>query len=144
MKKMVTRKNILYSIAAVKRMLGLSDHAVIVIREFGWVIWVWVKGLRPTFISKKAFKKHFVDRRKQEGKGLSVSEACDKSKFTVSNPVKNSSYEVSVSENAIACECEDFSNQINFFGQGACKHIYSVLHQLGFGSLKDYLNNVCF
>jgi len=39
---MVTAFNILYSAAAVRRLLGLGAWVEVQIREFAWVIWVWV------------------------------------------------------------------------------------------------------
>jgi len=140
-KIMVTRTNILYSIAAVRRILGLADRVMVQIREFGWVIWVWVKGRRPTFISKKLFKQHFVDRRKAEAKGLTVTQnVFNKNEFTVRNEAKKSAYQVTAGNGVISCECEDFNNQINFFGRAACKHVYAVLGILGHSSLKDFVN----
>jgi hypothetical protein len=37
---MVTATNILYSVSAVKRLLGLGDRITVKIQEFGFVIWV--------------------------------------------------------------------------------------------------------
>jgi len=142
---MVTATSILYSVSAVRRLLGLGDRIMVKIREFGWVVWVWIQGKRPTFISKKAFKQHFVDRRKAEAKGLVITqnifESCS---YAVRNEVRNSVYKVNLRDDAIACECDDYKNQVAFFGRGCCKHGYAVLNQIGFNSLKDYLNNVCF
>ena len=53
---MVTAFNILYSAAAVRRLLGLRSSAQVELKEFARVIWVWVKGQRPTFISKAVFQ----------------------------------------------------------------------------------------
>ncbi len=139
---MVTRTNILYSVSAVRRLLGLGDRVSIQIREFGWVIWVWVKGLRPTFISKKLFKKHFVDRRKAEARSLLVTRnVFNVNSYTVRNENKDTVYNVSLTTNAAACECEDYRNQNQFFGRGMCKHGYAVLGQLGHNSLKDFSTN---
>jgi hypothetical protein len=142
---MVTRSNILYSVSAVKRLLGLGDRIFVKIQEFANVVWVWVKGKRPTFISKKAFKQHFVDRRKAQAKGLVVTQNayCDAT-FTVKNETKGNSYQTAIYETAIACECEDYQNQKEFFGRGVCKHGYAVLAHLGFSSLKDYISSLYF
>lgn len=142
---MVTKFSILYSVSAVKRLLGLGDRIAVKIQEFAWVIWVWVKGCRPTFISKSKFKKHFVDKRRAGARGLVVtrnmSESCS---YSVRNEAKDSVYKVILGASAIACGCEDYGNQTEFFGRGCCKHGYAVLAQIGYSSLKDYLDNVCF
>jgi len=142
---MVDSFNILYSVSAVKRLLGLGDRIAVKIQEFSFVIWVWVKGQRPTFISKKAFKQHFVDRRKTQARGLVVTRnAYQSCSYSVRNEAKNSIYKVVLGATAIACECEDYRNQTEFFGRGVCKHGYAVLAQIGYSSLKDYLQNACF
>jgi len=137
---MVTHSNILYSVSAVKRLLGLGDRTLVKIQEFAKVVWVWVQGKRPTFISKKAFKQHFVDRRRAEAKGLGVTRnGYSSNAYTVKNEAKGSTYQIVLGATAIACECEDYKNQTEFFGRGVCKHGYAVLAYLGFSSLKDYL-----
>jgi hypothetical protein len=137
---MVTSSNILYSVSSVKRLLGLGDRILVKIQEFAKVVWVWVQGKRPTFISKKAFKQHFVDRRKAQAKGLTVTRnGFNSSAYSVRNEARNTSYKVILGNSAIACECEDYRNQTEFFGRGVCKHGYAVLAQLGYSSLKDYL-----
>jgi len=137
---MVTATNILYSVSAVKRLLGLGDRIAVKIQEFAKVIWVWVKGKRPTFISKKAFKQHFVDRRKAQARGLIVTRnAYESCCYSVRNEAKDTIYKVILGGTAIACECEDYKNQAEFFGRGVCKHGYAVLAQLGYSSLKDYI-----
>ena len=141
---MVTATNILYSVSAVRRLLGLGDRIAVKIREFGWVVWVWIQGKRPTFISKKAFKQHFVDKRRAAARGLVVTRnAYQSCSYSVRNEAKDSSYKVILGATAIACECDDYKNQTEFFGRGCCKHGYAVLHQIGFNSLKDYINNAC-
>jgi hypothetical protein len=37
------------------------------------------------------------------------------------------------------CTCDDFNNQLEFFGRGCCKHGYAVLNSLGCQSLEHYL-----
>lgn len=136
---MVTHTNILFSVSAVRRMLGLDSKAAIQIREFFRVIWVWVKGKRPTFISKTAFKQHFVDRRKVDSKDVRVRVTEDGS-YTAFSLISGRQYSLEINEKAIACTCEDYHNQIQYFGRGVCKHGYAVLNFLGFNSLKDYVN----
>lgn len=135
---MVTSSNLVFSVAAVRRLLGLAASVAVQIREFAWVVWVWVRGKRPTFISKKAFYQHFVDRRKAEAKNLTVQKEQFQNLHTVSNPSKGSSYQVATLPNEIDCTCDDYKNQIDFWGKGCCKHGYAVLGVLGFTSLANY------
>ena len=137
---MVTAFNILYSSAAVRRLLGLQSSAQVQIREFFRVIWVWVKGKRPTFLSKAVFKTHFAEWRKAQARGLKVTERLDRpNAYTVRNEYKESTYIVETRADGVFCECKDFNNQLTFLGRGCCKHGYAVLNSLGFGSLRDYI-----
>jgi len=134
---MVTAFNILYSAAAVRRLLGLGAWVEVQIREFAWVIWVWVKGRRPTFIGKARFRQHFVDWRRRQGAALVVTQDLDS--FGVVNPGKETVYRVEARRDGVFCPCDDFNNQLEFFGRGCCKHGYAVLGFLGLSSLADYL-----
>jgi hypothetical protein len=137
---MVTAFNLIYSVSAVRRLLGLANDAAVTIRQFAWVVWVWVKGKRPTFISKKVFKLHFVDRRKVAAQALSATQWFDQpNRFTVYNESKESVYVVECSPTTLQCTCDDYSNQIKFIGRGCCKHGYAVLNQLGYSSLSQYI-----
>lgn len=137
---MVTQGNILYSAAAVRRMLGLSKSAQVTIREFFRVVWVWVKGQRPTFISKRLFKQHFAEWRKAQSRPLIVTPWLDKARtLTVRNESRNTAYVVETRSDGVFCTCDDFNNQLEFWGRGCCKHGYAVLAHLGFGSLRDYM-----
>jgi len=137
---MATRSHLLYSIAATRRMLGLSASTPVQIREFFRVIWVWVQGQRPTFISKSRFKAHFVEQRKAAAQSLKVSpDGLVGDRFTVTNPQTHSMYPVTCTPTQLACTCEDYTMQQQVFGRGCCKHGYAVLHYLGFNSLEAYL-----
>ena len=137
---MVTASNIVYSVAAVRRLLGLASSVKVVLKEFACVVWVWVKGQRPTFISKALFKQHFAEWRKAQSKGLKVTERLDRpNAYTVRNEYKDSTYIVETLANGVCCPCEDFKNQLEFLGRGCCKHGYAVLAHLGFGSLREYI-----
>jgi hypothetical protein len=137
---MVTEFNILYSAAAVRRILGLRSSAQVELREFAKVIWVWVKGQRPTFISKRVFKAHFAEWRKAQSKNLKVTERLDRSNtYTVRNEYRDTTYILETRSDGVFCTCDDLNNQLEFFNQGCCKHGYAVLSHLGFGSLRDYI-----
>jgi hypothetical protein len=137
---MVTAQNILYSVSAARRILGVAHNGAIQIQPFAYVIWVWANGQRPTFISKKVFKQHFVDRRKAQASALQVAQRLNvANQFTVRNEAKDSVYVVQVLPTQLLCECEDFKNQQQFFGKAACKHVFATLNHLGFSSLADYI-----
>jgi predicted nucleic acid-binding Zn finger protein len=59
--------------------------------------------------------------------------------FWVVNPGKQTHYRVVARGDGVFCACDDFNNQLAFFGRGCCKHGYAVLGYLGLGSLADYL-----
>ncbi|MBD0334942.1 MAG: hypothetical protein ICV62_05600 [Cyanobacteria bacterium Co-bin13] len=137
---MATRSTMLYSAAAVRRMLGLSPSTPVQLREFFKVIWVSVKGQRPTFISKAQLKSHFVKHRQAEAAQLQVTDWLrDPGQFTVTNPASQSRHLVSCRRDRLECDCEDYYWQRQTFGRGCCKHGYAVLNYLGFESLRAYL-----
>lgn len=139
---MATRSTLIYSAAAVRRMLDLSPSSQIQLREFFNVIWVWVKGRRPTFISKAEMKSHFVEHRKAQAQALAVTDWLrDPPKFTVTNPDTGSRHLVTCSSEGVRCDCEDYHWQMEFFGQGCCKHGYAALAYLGYDSLHEYQND---
>lgn len=149
---MVNKRNLLYSVSAALRILTarlapwgkvaviekLSEfrgkfHAVYTIR-FGKTLRRW-----SVYISKKTFKHHFVDRRKNEAQKLIVRHWEKENTYSVFNASKGTLYHVNAWEDGLFCECEDFSNQKKFLGKACCKHAYAVLGYLGFDSLKEYL-----
>lgn len=137
---MATRSTILYSAAAVKRLLGLPSSVPVQVKEFLNVVWVCARGQRPTFISKKALKVHFVERRKADARALEVTDWLrDPARYTVTNPQSGSHYSVEGRSDRLDCECEDYHWQLRFLGRGCCKHGYAVLQYLGFASLSSYV-----
>jgi hypothetical protein len=140
---MVTRSNLLYSAAALRRMWGLVYRRLVEIKVRPWwrVVWVWVPGRRPCFVSQTAFKQHFVAWRRQAAKALrAVQWFNTPGRFTVHNDAKGSAYVVEVSDTEVRCTCEDYKNQVAAWGKGCCKHGYAVLSQLGFSTLGEYLD----
>lgn len=144
---MVTSFNLIYSAAAVRRMVG--DRFPVVRVERWWKVCLVVfKGCRPRFISRAAFLKHFVEWRKAQSHALKVTQwlvpgGSPKenrgSRFTVRNESKDSAYVIDCSSSGLVCTCEDYQNQMQFLGKGCCKHGYAVLAHLGFNSLQHYL-----
>jgi len=137
---MVTSSNLVFSAAAVRRLLGLSQSAKVQIQVWARVVWVWVKGQRPTLISKRSFKTHFVEWRKAQAKGLTVTKRLDAANhYTVRNETKDTAYILETRSEGVFCTCDDLNNQLQFWGRGCCKHGYAVLAYLGFGALSEYL-----
>lgn len=133
---MVTRFNLVFSKAAIARILKVSKSDVLEMRLFFKVVWVHLKGQRPTFISKKVFLQHFADWRKERSSEVVLWPDRELQGVWQSE----NGYQVIVSDDFLSCECEDFKNQ-NRAGMKkcCCKHLYKGLELLGYGSLKDYL-----
>ena len=137
---MATRSSILYSAAAVRRMLNLSATTPVQIQEFLNVVWVWVKGQRPTFISKQDLKSHFVEYRKAEAQTLKVTDWLrDPPRYAIRNPQTGSQHIIIGRPESLDCDCKDYYWQKQFFGRGCCKHGYAVLNYLGYDSLRSYV-----
>lgn len=132
---------LLYSVSAVRRLLGLAAGVSIRIQKFFYVIWVHVAGRRPTFISKSVFKAHFIEHRKAAAKALAVTkDVLQQHIYSVRNESKGTAYQISISSGQPICGCDDFKNQLQFLsGLACCKHAYAVLGHLGYGSLREYL-----
>ena len=138
---MINKTNFLYSKAAAARIIGVNVYAIETFEVWAYVCFVHVKGKRPTFISKKAFKQHFVDWRIQQSKWLCVAQV-DREHFRVINPKNNNAYSIWLFEDGLDCECEDYKNQVMIFnnGKACCKHGYGVLAWLGYNRLSDYIS----
>lgn len=121
-KEMVTAETILYSQSATQRLFGSGAKLLSVFKK---VVLVWIKGFRPRFVSKSVFKEHFNQRRIDEAKKLEVAEVQDF--YAVKNEAKGTFYVVTpLSNSEFVCNCEDYKNQITFWGKGRCKHIHAV------------------
>lgn len=134
--------NLVYSIAAIRRLLQLPQAARIRIQPWFKVIWVWVEGHRPTLISKFALKCHFVEWRKFQARSLFV-QPHHSSFYLVSNEAQNSQYRVHLFTGGLTCQCEDFKTQSQHIGRACCKHSYAVLNHLGHDSLQAWIDASC-
>jgi hypothetical protein len=145
---MINSQNFVFSKAAAARILGVPVWAIVGFQKWWRVCWVWVKGKRPTFISLKAFKEHFVNWRKEQARcrrqplrgSLCVSRVKD-NHYRVVNPKKNSVYSVWLFQDGLDCECEDYRNQVLILGKACCKHCYATLQWLRFDSLTEYIEH---
>jgi hypothetical protein len=136
---MINKINFVYSKSAAARILDVKPHFIVRFEIWAYVCFVQVRGQRPTFISKKAFKQHFVDWRIQQGRSLCTAQV-NQEHFRVVNPKKNTAYSVYLFEDGLDCECEDYKNQVLIFnGKACCKHNYAVLAWLGHNRLSDYV-----
>lgn len=136
---MASRSSLVYSAAAVRRMLHLRPSTPVHLQEFLHVVWVWVRGRRPTFISKSALKRHFVDHRKVAAQDLRVNPSpVAANQFAVTNPRTGSVHSVQCTRHRLDCTCEDYHQQVTQLGRGCCKHGYAVLAHHGFDSLASY------
>lgn len=136
---MISAKNFIYSKAAIARMENVSLRDVVRFEVWAKVVFVIIRGRRPRFYSKKAFKLHFVEHRKEQARELCTNRVKG-NWFRAVNPRKGTAYDVYALQEGIDCTCEDYSNQIRFLKKGCCKHGYAVLmYHLGFSSLADYV-----
>jgi hypothetical protein len=130
---------LLYSIAAIRRLLKLPQTAKIHVQNWFKVLWVWVEGQRPTLISKFALKCHFVEHRQVAARSLFV-EQFHSNIYFVSHPNEDKSRRrVQLFTGGLTCQCEDFQAQAQVIGRACCKHAYAVLNHLGFDSLSAYI-----
>jgi hypothetical protein len=129
--------SLVYNAAAVRRILGLAEGAVVVVREWFSVVWVWVKGRKPQLWSKARFKRHFADFRRQSAQLLTVMPSVG-SEFAVLGA--GSEYQVLVLTGEVRCQCRDYTQQRSLGSRRCCKHGYAVLSSLGYNSLSAYLD----
>jgi hypothetical protein len=137
---MITATNLLYSKAAIARMEGVEIEDVLRLEVWANVVFVIIRGRRPRFYSKQAFKVHFVQWRQAKARALTATQNLfNPNIFYVRNETKRTAYTVNFFTGGATCECDDFDNQKNFFNIACCKHIYAALDQLGFSSLRAYI-----
>ena len=136
---MINKTNFVYSKSAAARILEVKPHLIDRFEIWAYVCVVRVRGQRPTFISKKVFRQHFVDIRIERSRFLCTAQV-NQEHFRVVNPKKNTAYSVYLFEDGLDCECEDYKNQVMMFnGRACCKHNYAVLAWLGYNRLSDYI-----
>lgn len=135
---MVSKSNLIFSKAAASRILDISKNLIAGFKIFSRVCWVWVRGVRPTFISKIDFLKHFAEYRQEQAKSIPVSVWPDMPNWFKAEG-SNDVYPVVLETSGPECACEDYKNQIILHGKGVCKHGYAVLKHLGYGSLREFL-----
>lgn len=135
---MVTSLNILYSKAAIARILNVAVSKIKGFQKWWRVCWVWIEGQRPRFFPLSIFKQHFVAHRQEQARKIYVAQVREE-QYRAVNPQKGTAYDCYTYQEGIDCTCEDYSNQIKLFNKGCCKHGYAVLKYLGFDSLAEYM-----
>lgn len=95
------------------------------------------------FISKKSFFAYFAQSRKQRSYGIPVTHGEQSDKFYALSSRGETSYTLFALRGGITCDCDDYKNQQSLMGdrRKLCKHGYAVLNRLGYGSLRQYLDD---
>ena len=133
---MTNREQLIYSKTAASRMLNCLPHQVS-IEVWDKIILAKAKGRRPRFMSKRAFQQHFVEIRKQKALEVNLYQQSD-NEWLAHSPDGKTYHKLEITNNRIRCTCEDYRNQQQILGNACCKHIYSLLLQNGFDSLRDF------
>ena len=125
---------LLFNASSTRRILNLAPSAQVKIQVWDKVVWVWVKGQRPTFVSKKKYYAEFARFRKEGGQQVKVY-------FANGFKAKGAKeiYNLDPQETFIDCSCGDMQQQRESWGRGCCKHGYALLEMFGYKSLQDYV-----
>lgn len=129
-------QSLVFSSAALRRIANVSAALNVKIEVWAFVVWTWVQGKAPRFVSKKEFLQQFVDFRRA---GSRLCYVGYESNGTYNVHSHGHPYKVTAMAKAVVCACEDYKAQVAVWGQGCCKHGYALLNHLGFDSLKDYI-----
>jgi hypothetical protein len=136
----LTKNQLLYSKSAIARTLNVSLHDIEKYEIWQTGVWVKLIDQKPTIVSFKSLKQNFVDFRKNNIHHLVANQdSHNLSAWDVYNPQKESWYRVQFNPHKITCTCADWQEQNALLSLSCCKHIYKVLHTLGYDSLKSYL-----
>lgn len=90
-------------------------------------------------VAKNKFVREFIKNRKLASDNLIAIRTNHPHVFEVASASGRGHYEVTATRYNMVCRCEDYKNQLWVFnGDGACKHSYRILADIGFNSLKEY------
>jgi hypothetical protein len=125
------------------RILGLKENEI----EFVYLMPNGKEVLVGLFnssvkIKLSEFKSSYASERKDRSKGLIPTKRVEvPGTYTVRNQTKQSTYKVQCFEDHIECNCPDYDTSKQVFESVtvACKHIYSVLNEIGVSSLVEYI-----
>lgn len=119
------------------------------------VVYTVINGRRcSTFISCREYLAHATQGRKARAMEYSAQQgiANPQEWKVTSNELGNTAKTVTTTPHSVTCDCEDFQHQADYLSQHPylwqrvikgfkiCKHALATLSQLGFSSLRDYLN----
>lgn len=153
---MISTENYIYSKAALSRILEINPELIIRFEVWDKIIFCIIRGKRPTFISKKVFKKEFVEFRERNSRSVAITpHAVSEQWFLVqskSSPDKHHLEIYNTYDGLIKsrCSCEDYKNlkENRFYLdkelgkiEPKCKHQIALEAFLG-GSLADYINEL--
>ena len=159
---MISQDNYIYSKSALARVLNINPKLIVRLEAWASVVFVVIKGKRPTFISKKVFKKEFIDFRKRNSELIKITpHAVSQTLFLGQSKPKKSKDEqpklhkleiFTTYDNLIKsrCDCEDYKNlkERRFYLNRElgkidlkCKHQLALESFLG-GSLTDYIQEL--
>ena len=153
---MITAENLIYSKSALSRVLKINPKSIVRFEVWASVVFVIIKGQRPTFVSKKVFKKEFSDFRERNSKSVNIIPHSVSDKlFLAQSEGKAERHQIEIYESfdksvKSRCICNDYKNQLEnrFYLKketGAfdprCKHQIALETFLG-GNLKDYINEL--
>ena len=135
---MVTATTIIFSKRAAQRILGTAIKLVKVVNRAVLVVYWQEDKWVSQFFSRQLFLNHFAEWRRQKGRAVTIRRGNVQDGIWVAEGKQD--YLVIVKDDLMMCECEDFANQEQFgFKVSCCKHIYAVLGQLGYSSVRGYL-----
>lgn len=118
------------------------------------VVYTTAAGLCSTFISCREYLGHAMQGRKERARDYTATQgiANPQQWKVTSNELGCVPKTVTTTQHGVSCTCEDFNHQADYLSQhpylwqkvikgySICKHSFATLSQLGFGSLRDYLN----
>jgi hypothetical protein len=125
---------LLFNAASTRRILNLAPTTQVKIEVWDKVVWVHVKGQRPTLISKKKYYAEFARFRKEGGEKVKVYYANGYKAVGVKE-----TYNLEPQRDFVDCSCVDMQQQKEIWGKGCCKHGYALLGMLGYNSLQEYV-----
>jgi hypothetical protein len=149
----VLQDAMIYTKEAFARVFGVQTKRVRRVMVWAIGFWVWIEGKRPRLYKKSIFQNHFVNFRKESANkykvvhfpngGYSNSELYRVER--INDPANGTGYASSYSVRTTviegkplyACGCADYVQMAEAFKAPACKHIYAVLSQQGFDSIRE-------
>jgi len=152
---MISQDNYIYSKSALARVLNINPKLIVRLEAWASVVFVVIKGKRPTFISKKVFKKEFIDFRKRNSELIKITPHAVSQTWFLGQSKDSTQHKLEIFttyDNLIKsrCDCEDYKNlkDHRFYlnrelgkVELKCKHQLALETFLG-GSLTNYIEEL--